>query len=99
MIQSSPETCTSPAADWEKTLSLYTEQRLTKIYTNTKEIKAKQRILSRAWYLFGWAGLQHRDPHEIANALYDHLSEHRRKEPVQRVVCIVDDFRRWLTSR
>lgn len=98
-----PETCTSSTCpaypEWETTLSLYSE-RLQKIYTNGKEIKAKQKILNDIYYLYhGWAGLLQQDSREFADQYYRYLSEYRRKKRIQKAVCLIDDFRHWYASR
>jgi hypothetical protein len=98
VIQSSPETCTSPAADWETTLSLYTEQRLTKIYRSKVTIRIHRALLNHLWPLYGWAGLLHADPREIATKYYQYLNESQRRKPVTDAVNVINEFRRWYSK-
>ena len=108
MIRAGPETCTSsacPAAEWEKTLSLYSthlEETLAGYkdeHAKDKAIRAKKRLLGKTWILHGWAGLLHRDRHEIAGKLYQHQSETRSRHQRKVAASTLDDFRRWYASR
>lgn len=108
MIDAGPEPSTSsacPAAEWEKTLSLYsthleaTSTGYKDEHAKDKAIRAKKRILGRVWILFGWSGLLRQDRHDIAGKLYSHMSEHRSRQQRKVAAATLDDFRRWWASR
>lgn len=98
MIEAGLETCTSstcPAAEWEKTLSLYVARLDLGCNYSPVTIHKRQKLLNDLFYLYGWAGLLTTDPHLTAARHYHYLSEKRQREPTRILINLIVGFRYW----